>query len=436
MHMTCILLYFITIYAFLKRPYIKQTSFFKKIKQSNLPTGFYGLIGPNINASSVETLFDLFMGDGIIQGVFIEPDNITFVKHIIKTDKWIHESKYGTFSKHPYCLPFYMFAHKLGMIPNVFDLANTAFMSVKNKTYSLFERDYPYEISIQNHTITTLKKVVLPYTETISGHSVYNGSHIHSIDYNIILKIVRYLVLDERFKFVSKVDIPMKYIPIVHDFGILKNGMVCLDTPFFWNFSKIIPVEFDSKQPAFFHVYKNNTNSKLRLRTYSVNDPFFIFHYANIREHSNNSIEIYAPCYDKLDFAGLDIAGKYRKIMIHSNSSKVIVYKNPILENMNLDFPILWKEYVVLREIQNKTISGFVICKDLDFIKRISLPRNRYFCGEPRIIEMEGSPFLIGFSYDDNQIGYLSVINIWKNNYTEIALNDTVTIGFHSILLR
>jgi hypothetical protein len=49
---------------------------------------------------------------------------------------------------------------------------------------------------------------------------------------------------------------------------------------------------------------------------------------------------------------------------------------------------------------------------------------------------MEGSPFLIGFSYDENQMGYLSVINIWKNNYTEIALNDTVTIGFHSILLR
>jgi tRNA U34 2-thiouridine synthase MnmA/TrmU len=163
-------------------------------------------------------------------------------------------------------------------------------MSVKNKTYSLFERDYPYEISIQNHKINTLKKVVLPYTETLSGHSIYNGSHIHSIDYNIILKIVRYLQLDEQFQFVSEVDIPMKYIPIVHDFGVLKNGMLCLDTPFFWNFSKIIPVEFNTKQPAFFHVYKNNTNTQSCLRTYSVYDPFFIFHYANIREENNRKI--------------------------------------------------------------------------------------------------------------------------------------------------
>jgi len=430
-----LLFYSISIYAFIHRFSIKRFSLSQTIKSSNLPNGFYGLIGPNINTSSIGTLFDLFMGDGIIQGVFIQSDNITFVKHIIKTDKWVYETEHGPLSKHPYFFPFYMFAHKLGMMPNIFDLANTAFLSIKNKTYSLFERDYPYEIYIKNNSITTLKKINVPYSETLSGHSIYNGSHVHSIDYNIILKIVRYLLLDEHFDFISEMDVPMKYIPIVHDFGILKNGFLCLDTPFFWNFSKTIPVTFDTTQPAFFHVYKNISKTESTLRTFSVYNPFYIFHYANIREHSNDTIDIYAPCYDKLDFSALDIEGKYRKIVIQLNSTNITVHKNPILENMNLDFPIRWKEYTILREIQNKTISSFVICKDLDFIKRIPLPNNRFFCGEPRVFNRNGSLFLIGFSYDENQMGYLSIINIWKNNYTEIVLNDTVTIGFHSILL-
>jgi carotenoid cleavage dioxygenase-like enzyme len=364
--------------------------------------------------------------------VFIEPNNITFVKHIIRTNKWVYESEHGTFLKHPFFIPFYIFAHKIGIIPNVLDLANTAFLSVKNKTYTLFERDFPYEIKIENNEITTLHKVDIPHIESFSGHSKYDGSYIHTIDYDVVTKKIKYIRFDENFREDSHNEIQMKYIPLVHDFSLLQNGILFMDAPFRLDFSKHLPVVLDTILPGYFHVlkYKGDINHTI----YSCKHPFYIFHYANVIEHVNGTIEIYAPCYDTIDFAGLDIQGKYRKIVITPDSNEVIVYKNDELERMNLDFPTVFNEYVILREITNRTISGFVLCKDHEFIKRVQLPVNRFFCGEPGIVEQHGCPVLVGLSYDESYSGYICVLNIFTNEYIEYPLNTTVSIGFHSLL--
>jgi hypothetical protein len=50
--------------------------------------GFFGTIGPNIY--STKTLYKLFMGDGVINGIFISNGKITFIKRFIKTNKFIH----------------------------------------------------------------------------------------------------------------------------------------------------------------------------------------------------------------------------------------------------------------------------------------------------------------------------------------------------------
>ena len=48
--------------------------------------GFYGLIGPDVDTAKTESLYDLFTGNGVIQGVFFEDGKITFVKHHIRTE--------------------------------------------------------------------------------------------------------------------------------------------------------------------------------------------------------------------------------------------------------------------------------------------------------------------------------------------------------------
>ena len=71
---------------FIKYPFghkfsIKEKETTRKIKYAlpieqqnviNNINGFYGLIGPDINIKNVSTIFDLFIGDGNIQGIFFE----------------------------------------------------------------------------------------------------------------------------------------------------------------------------------------------------------------------------------------------------------------------------------------------------------------------------------------------------------------------------
>lgn len=401
----------------------------------NQISGFYGLIGPDIDKLSIKTLYDLFMGDGTIQGVFFDKGNITFVKHFVRTEKILYEEQYGRFSKKVLMTAFYVFMNKMKMLPNVLGLANTALLNVGTKTLALFERDLPYEINIDfmNKSLRTVQKMDIDGIEHFSGHSKYIDKMIHTIDYDVLTNTVSYIILSNDFVIKNKATIRTSYIPIIHDFIVLNNKMIFIDSPFIWNPFLKIPVTL-SKQSTYIYIYDKDINTRTQ---YESTESFYLFHYSDVIE-TNSTIEIYGSHYDSLDFSSLNIQGKYRKIIVNKISGNVFIIKNKDLENMNLDFPLKWKEYVLLRSIENKTINGFVLCKGLDIIKRIYLPNDRYFCGEPSIFEISGSPFLIGFSYDSFERGYITIISLFDKKYIEISLDKDIelNIGFHSIFLR
>jgi len=220
------------------RTFIKSTNpLFKKIR------GFYGLIGPNINKTNIDNLYDLFTGDGIIQGVFFQEENITFVKHFVRTEKLVHESIHGKFSKNILMTPFYVLLNKLGLIPNILGLANTAISKFGDKIFALFERDYPYQIGInfENQTISTVKKIHITGLDHFCGHSkeysdgssklVFDGppvgsQEVHSIDYEVIHKTVDYYRFSQEFGLLKKTQIKTEYIPIVHDFVVFTPFLI------------------------------------------------------------------------------------------------------------------------------------------------------------------------------------------------------------------
>jgi len=401
----------------------------------NQLSGFYGLIGPDIDKFSIKTLYDLFTGDGIIQGVFFDKGNITFVKHFVRTEKILYEEQYGRFSKKVLMTTFYILMHKLKMLPNVLGLANTALLDVGTKTLALFERDLPYQIDIDfiNQSLRTVKKININGLEHFSGHSKYIDKMIHTIDYDVLSNTVSYITLNESFEQMNKAIIKTAYIPIVHDFMVLNNKMIFIDSPFIWNPFSQIPVTLSNK-PTYIHVYDKITNTRTQ---YESPASFYLFHYASVIQ-TNKTLEIYGSQYDTLDFSSLNIQGKYRKIVVNLISGVVFILKNPELENMNLDFPLKWKEYVLLRSIENQAINGFVLCRGLDIVKKIKLPSDRYFCGEPSIVEVLGSPFLMGFSYDSLEKGYLILFELFNETYIELPLDDDIklNIGFHSIFLH
>ena len=68
---------------------------FKYEKMFDKISGFYGLVGPNVDFHNVTSLFELFTGNGVIQGVFIDDGEMTFANHIINTERYKFEKRFG-----------------------------------------------------------------------------------------------------------------------------------------------------------------------------------------------------------------------------------------------------------------------------------------------------------------------------------------------------
>jgi hypothetical protein len=194
---------------------------------------------------------------------------------------------------------------------------------------------------------------------------------------------------------------------------------------------KKIPVELDTNKPTFIHIINTKTD---KIETYNTTEGFYIFHYADVIE-SDEYITIYAPIYESMNFSNLNIHGKYRKIIIDKRTRDVSIEKNEAFDDYNLDFPIKYKNKVILRNIHNNTINGFVICENLNITKTIML-NNRFVCGEPVIIEIEGIPHIIAFSYDLFSKGHLLIINMENSGIINIPLNCSLNVGFHSLFLE
>jgi carotenoid cleavage dioxygenase-like enzyme len=161
-------------YGFLNFKNFKMKHVIKNIN------GFYGLIGPDIqkhNFKNISSLHELFAGNGIIQGVFFNNGKITFVKHLIRTEKIIFEEKFGKISKDPFILLVFFILNKVNLLPNIIGVSNTAFININNKIYTLFERDQPYliDINFNEKTIQTIGKQKINNLEHFSAHSKFTN---------------------------------------------------------------------------------------------------------------------------------------------------------------------------------------------------------------------------------------------------------------------
>jgi len=404
--------------------------------------GFIGIIGPDVDVSNIKDIYNLITGNGIIQGVFLDNGNVTFIKHTILTEKYIFEKKYGNISSNILLSSLFVFLHKIKIIPNMIGVANTALLHVNNSTYALFERDLPYkiDIDIQKKNISTIGRLNISDISYISGHTKkIKDNKILSLEYHILSKKVNILKTNNDFNLLEKYSVKTKYLPIIHDFVITnKENIIFSDAPFFskLSFNKI-PVKFMKNFPTYFYYLDlNNSNSYIE---YKIDEAFYIFHYAKAIENDTH-IDIYASTYDNINFSELMIYGKYRKIVINKLSKNINIIKNEHLEMFNLDFPVFYKDYVILRNINNNKINGFISCLGLDIIDLLFF-ENINICGEPVVIESNGISYIMAFGYEENyNHSYLITIRLYENgtfdkNYSETIINENINIGFHSIAM-
>lgn len=406
-----------------------------KQKTINKLEGFFGVIGPNIHFSKNTNLLNLFVADGIIQGVFFKDGKITFVKQFIKTEKLLYEEKYGKMPDNIILKILFYFLHGLKMMPNVFGVANTSLMKIKSNIYALYEKDSPYKLQIDfdNNSIKTIEKVNIKPLHHFSAHSKIQQEQqeqeeqmIETIDYNIFTNTLEYYRLTSDFILLDKRNIQLKYTPLVHDFLTTKDKLIIADAPLtFDKFKHSLVLKKEEKT-----IIKILDKATDIIESYETDESFFIFHYADFKEDQTN-MYIYASVYDTVNFTEFNFSGKYRKIIVNKLTKKVTIERDPIAEMYNLDFPVTFN---------NKTIftkkDGIAIFKDLTLVKDLTF-HNKYSCGESAVTYIDNIPYLIALTFDkvDNKKSFLILVNL--NNYEtiEISLDEELRVGFHSMFV-
>ena len=403
-----------------------------------IQNGFFGTIGPNLKPNEVKSLAELFMGDGVIQGVFFHNGTPTFARHLVKTRK----VKAGENDNLFVMLSKYLL-YKAGMYPyNTIGVANTALMALtkpvdENTTamYALYERDLPYLVYLYHNTstIATIAQMdsFYPVIQELSGHSKIADKAIDTINYHIWSNKLDFYQCNEKLNTVlSEKTVKMKYIPIVHDFISTPAAYIVLDSPMVYDFFRIlrgkIPIVFNPFLPSFFHVINK---SEKKVDTYECPGGYYIFHYADCEETADAYI-IHAPVYESLDFSELNIAGKYRKLVLDKISKKVETHYDTELETMNLDFPIKGPNgTVLLRSIENRRANGFVMMDGLR-IKQNWLYDDVFFIGEHVVVGNNLMAFCI-----KNGANYLAMLNMETDTIDFLACSYDLTMGFHSTFI-
>jgi hypothetical protein len=427
---------------------IKDKEITKKINYGSLTpgqkniinniNGFYGLIGPDINMDSVTNIFDLFTADGLIQGVFFDDGEITFTKHFIRTDKLNYEEQNGRIPNNRFLKLIFEIFSTVNLLPSLLGVSNTALLNIDDNTYALYERDVPYKLKIdfENKQIKTIKRFPIENIMHFSAHSKSKNNSVETIDYDIFTNTVSYYELNNNLKIIKHKRIPTRYLPIIHDFWSSQNKIIFFDSPLTIDLKKIfitpMPVKLDETKKTIINILDKDT---MKIDQYYLNESLYMFHYANYKETDTN-MEIYTTFYDKIDFNELNITGKYRKIVIDKDTKEVQIEKYEELEELNLEFPILYDDKTLFRSIKNNTPNGFVICKDMEVIKKIEFV-NKFICGEPTIKKIDDSYHLITYYFNiyNNKDSKILILNLDTYDYIDIPIREEMKMGFHSIFI-
>ena len=389
--------------------------------QALLPRGFFGMIGPNVKTSS--SLYHLFTTNGILQGVFMNESSIVPVSHLIQTERVLFENENKKYSSDIRNLPWQMVLSHFHLYPHM-GTANTAVLSIHDKEYVLFERDLPYliHIDMEHCTVNTVSKIKSP-CHSISAHSWYD-SQVYSHTYSILHQTVSFMVMNDTFYPLRTDTFRTKYVPLIHSHVRIRNQYLFTDSPLVFSWKHVLCGEFPFqavKLPTYIHVTPD---------VYISKETFFIFHYASVVETTDAFI-VYAPLYETLNFSSVEMYGKYRRLILHKSNKTITIEKRDELEKYNLDFPVRWKNYTLLRNLNVtlQQINGFILCDGLEIIKEFWVSLG--ILGEP-CIEHD---FILFFAY--NQSGtYFVHLHILSGIQKEYSVNISGTLGFHSFFKK
>lgn len=397
--------------------------------------GFYGLVGPNVDFHNVTSLFELFTGNGVIQGVFLDDGEITFTNHIINTERYKFEKKFG---RKILINLGTLILNTFNMMPISTGTANTALCNFKNRTLALYETDQPYGINVDfyNKIISTLEKIKIKGISSFSGHTKIKTNTIETTSYDILKKKIEFITLDHDLNVLSKQSLKTKYIPVIHDFLSDDNYFIIFDSPLEFNvkrlFQSSFPVYLNHNKPTYIHVLNKHTGET---ETFSIDEGFYTFHFLKFIDEKDQFV-IQSTQVDELDFTNLNFHSTLREVRINKKTKEAQNKKFPLLEKISMDFPLKINDKQSLFSLveHKKGFVGFVICENMKVIKKIKL-KDTIIVGEPQIISHLDTPHLICFT-KKNDKNYVMLMNLKTFSSHDVPIPINITNGFHSLFIK
>ncbi|MCY6413944.1 carotenoid oxygenase family protein [Acinetobacter sp. VNH17] len=250
-----------------------------------IPKHLHGLllrIGSNPIYVKKPTLFEWYMGDGMVHGLKLQNgEAVWFKSKMIATDT---VQKY----KNQQCVQGYR--------RGAHDVINTNIFKHAGKLWAVIEAGaFPicmdYELNSERYQLFN-SDADLPFTA--HPRKDQKTGHLHAICYDALdRKNAYYQVIDEQGELIHVTQIPLQHGPMIHDCLITEQEVIVFDFPLTFSLTRLftgksVPYQWNEQHQARIGILAKYGQAE-KIRWINV-DPCFVFHAANAYRDNKNQI--------------------------------------------------------------------------------------------------------------------------------------------------
>lgn len=253
--------------------------------------GLFLRMGPNPLEVKNPTLYNWFIGDGMVHGLRLKDGQALWCKSRYVGTHQVHDKL-----KRP---------RIEGNPRGVADITNTNIIGHAGKIWTIVEAGpLPVEMDAELNSVRyRLFNDDEKFAFSAHPHKDHETGELHAICYDaLVMNQIHYHVIDQDGKLKNRVSIPVQHGPMMHDCNMTASKMVIFDLPITFSISNIMrgadfPYQWNEKHQARIGLLPKNGDAK-DIRWFKV-DPCFIFHSCNAYDLENGDVILDAAVHDE-----------------------------------------------------------------------------------------------------------------------------------------
>ena len=411
----------------------------------DIPQHLNGLllrIGSNPIYDAQPTLFEWYLGDGMVHGLKLQHGQpIWFKSKMLATDT------VQNYKKQPKIQGFRRGAHDV-VNTNIFRHANQLWAVIEAGAFPICLDD---ELNAQRYQLFN-SDADLPFTA--HPRKDMQTGHLHAICYDALdAKNANYQVIDEHGKLIHFTQIALNHGPMIHDCLITEHEVIIFDFPLTFSFEylrqgKSVPYQWNRQHQARIGLLVKYGNAE-QIQWIDV-APCFIFHAANAYRDGTGQVIldvlVHYPDFDHAQHAAYEQQNaKLERWIVNVQTQQI---KRSRLDERVQEFPKIDERYtgrayryLYCIGFQTADRFNFLIIHDLlmhqsqtyDFGELWAVGEVTFVAGHEESAEGEGylMLYLHHIHGEASKVVILNVNGLSIQPQAEIDLGAHVPLGFH-----